>query len=42
MVHRDVDAMGGPPVHAVEDDAFAVPIDVQDCFSRDTPPPVPD
>src|SRR5512141_35422 len=28
--HRDVDAMGEPPVHAVEDDALAVPFDVQD------------
>ena len=30
LPHRDVDAMGKPPVHAVEDDALAVPFDVQD------------
>jgi len=30
LPHRDVDAMGEPPVHAVEDDALTVPFDVQD------------
>src|SRR5512134_1128315 len=29
LPHRDVDAMGEPPVHAVENDALAVPFDVQ-------------
>jgi hypothetical protein len=35
LPHRDVDAMGEPPVHAVEDDALAVPFDVQNCLRID-------
>src|SRR5665647_990498 len=35
LPHRDVDAMGEPPVHAVEDDALAVPFDVQDRLVAD-------
>jgi hypothetical protein len=30
LPHRDIDAMRKPPVHAVEDDAFAVSFNVQD------------
>ena len=35
LPHRDVDAMGEPPVHAIEDDALAVTFDVQDRFRVD-------